>query len=452
MKPTRWRDLNAKRVAVWGLGENCEAFLRRRRRDDADRPIDLLDEAPPNAEQRRRLRSEHGALNFVEAADIAEALDRAEILVKAPGVGLYHPLLSDRPDLVVTSVTALQLAEPEFREKCVAVTGTKGKTTIASLVHHCLRALGADATLGGNAGAPASDLPDAQHHILEMSSFMIADLDAALTPPRALLSNLHPAHIDWHGDLERYYDDKLRLFQTPQTVQRFNAACPNTRGELERRGIRPDADAWYMSEDGFHADDEGRVLHKKRAVGEAPPVLAGEHNRHNLCAALSLCACLGHDPDAALAAAADYAPPPHRHQRLGVRDGVRYIDNGIATVPEATLAALQRCREEGDADITLLLGGAAQRRDLGRFAQALKRVAKLRIVIMPDAAEDIPEALNQTQIDFQRGADIDETVRIARDITPENGVILLSPAAPTGQGHFRNYLDRARAFRQAAGF
>ena len=455
--PRRWRDLPGRRIAIWGLGANCEAFLHRYRRDDSASALEVLDATPPPLELRRRLQAAHGPLNFVAVEDIAEALAAAEILVKTPGVSLYHPtLLAARrgnPDLDVCSVGGLQLAEPEFRAKAVAITGTKGKTTIASLTHHCLRKLGVDASLGGNTGALPSQLPaSSQRHILEMPSFWIAEMSPELMPPIALLSNLHPAHIQWHGSVERYYADKLRLFESPACARKwFNAACANTRAEIRRLGI---ADGeWYMNEAGFHVDADGRIMRQARTL-DAPrtAALAGEHNRHNLCAALTLCEALGHEAEQVLAAAEDYVPPPHRHQYLGRRGELHYIDNSIATVPEATLEALQRCAERGASAVTLLIGGAAQNRNLRAFARALKRIERLRLVLMPDAAEDMIEALDAVQAPWRRSADLAEALHIAREITPPEGVVLLSPAAPTGAGHFANYIERGVAFRREAGF
>ena len=137
-----------------------------------------------------------------------------DVVVRSPGVSRYDARLAALADRGVVVTTATTLWMEDFRDRLVvAVTGSKGKTTTAMLTKAALGAYGLDAVLAGNMGRPLTDLyAEADHdaYVVELSSFQTADL--TVSPSVGVLTLLAPDHLDWHGSLERYYADKLRLF------------------------------------------------------------------------------------------------------------------------------------------------------------------------------------------------------------------------------------------------
>src|SRR5690606_17438560 len=134
----------------------------------------------------------------------------------------------------------------------------------------------------------------------------------------AVVTLVHPEHLDWHGGEQRYVEDKLALLtEAKPRVAVLNAQDPR----LAALDLPDSRIAWFNREDGWHL--RGSVVHRGgEAVFDAAGLpLPGRHNRVNLCAALAAIEAFGIDPRPLAASAGDFVPLPHRLQRLGERDG-----------------------------------------------------------------------------------------------------------------------------------
>ncbi len=142
-----------------------------------------------------------------------------EAIVRAPGVSRYRDELVEATDRGVTVTTPLAVWLQDFHDQPVlAITGTKGKSTTATLAARILRNTGARVALAGNIGIPVTDLyeqPDIDVYVVEVSSFQAAEV--VTSPPASVLTSLAPDHLDWHRDIEAYYRDKLRLISVGPT-------------------------------------------------------------------------------------------------------------------------------------------------------------------------------------------------------------------------------------------
>lgn len=444
----RAAELDGKRVAVWGLGREGRAAIRLLRRQHPGMPIVVFDDNP-QAEIPAGL---DGALEACFGPErILGALDRIDVVIKSPGVSLYRAEIAEarRRGIAITSLLNLWFAEPRAAAT-ICVTGTKGKGTTASLLAHMLNRLGHKAQLVGNIGVAISevDTADADHVIIEMSSYQAADFDGICAV--AVLTALYPEHIDWHLTLDNYYRDKIHLLGQGRhavinadalpIVERFRPAAADDV-------LFNDPTAIHSRQDRIH---DGAVV----IGGVANRYLSRPHNRSNLCAALTVLKILGHDPTAALATTADFRGLPHRQQELGERDGVLFVDDSISTTPESTLAALE---VYAGRPITAILGGYDRGIDYGKLAERLAQGAAAAIVCLGASGERIYEATRAaldahaaSGLRLCRAADMAEAVARAIRMTPSGGVILLSPAAPS-YGQYHDYIERGRDFAAKAG-
>jgi UDP-N-acetylmuramoylalanine--D-glutamate ligase len=178
--------------------------------------------------------------------------------------------------------------------------------------------------------------------------------------------------------------------------------------------------------------------------------LHGAHNAHNACAALSAIELLGFDARAAAASLAAFKPLPHRLTSLGVRDGIEWIDDSISTTPDAALAALESLRGRA---VTLILGGHDRGLEWGGFARALRVHPPHAVIAQGAAGPRIARTLRDSTLacSVEEAADLATAVARAKKTTPQGGVVLLSPGAPSFD-QFRNYAERGRAFARLAGF
>ncbi|HZU89399.1 MAG TPA: UDP-N-acetylmuramoyl-L-alanine--D-glutamate ligase [Stellaceae bacterium] len=438
----RAADLGARRVAIWGLGREGRAAIRFLRQRHPTLSLVLLDDSP-----QATVPPEIGgdAVCAFGGEQIARALAGVEIVVKSPGVSLYHPLIeaARRRGVVVTSLLNLWFAE-EPAMTTICVTGTKGKSTTASLLTHILGRLGRRVALAGNIGVPISDIdPAADCAVIEVSSYQAADFAGRCD--MAMLTSLYPEHLDWHGSVERYFRDKLNLLAHARCRIVNRAAAAEVARILGSPPI-----CLFDDESGLHARG-GEIFSGDVRIGGADNAyLRRPHNLSNLAAALTAARRLGLDAAAGLAAAATFRGLPHRQQELGEREGVLFVDDSISTTPESTLAALA---VYAGRPITLILGGYDRGIAYDKLVAALAGGAARAVVCLGDSGARIHKALRRRRA-FGAGlclvASMTEAVAAARRLTPPGGVVLLSPAAPS-YGQYRDFVARGRDFAAKVG-
>lgn len=438
----RIADLAGRRVAVWGCGREGRAALAAlHERLPQLRPLLFCSEAElcdvPD----------HTPFEVVTHAPDADALSRCEVVIKSPGVSAYRPelLAAQQRGTRFTSGTALWFAEhPDAR--VIAVTGTKGKSTVTALIAHLLRALGRRVALAGNIGLPLLRLLDAAPEpdwwVVELSSFQTRDAGAVEV---GVLNNVYEEHLDWHGSRERYVADKLALAQAARTLV-FHAGQP-VLAECAARHPRAlgfaDTAGWHVAAGGVH---RGAL----RVFELARSPLPGAHNATNLCAALAAIEAAGEDALAAAPAIASFRALPHRLQRLGERDGLTWYDDSIATTPQATREALASLAGRA---VSVLVGGFERGLDWRDFAEHVRAQPPQAVITMGANGPRIAALLRATGGAYRlvEVAAVDEAVARARELTPAGGVVLLSPGAPSFD-QYRDYAARGAHFAKLAGF
>ncbi len=440
----RFSDLDGKTVGVWGLGREARSLARQ------------LTERLPRARLTVVVRedlSESASEPWWEAAAIVgpeaavAALSSCDVLVRSPGVSIHKPELAELAvrGVATTTATALWVAERRGRH-VIAVTGTKGKSTTASLLAHLLSA-DRVAHLAGNIGWPALDLldvPDSDWVVLELSSYQIADLRQG--PEVAAITNLYREHIDWHRSEDAYRRGKLRLFSLPglasctypagfADIEAAVAVCP-------RRAAFGDDQGWHVTGDGI-AHGDGTAV----ASGDLP--LRGEHNALNLCAALAAIDAARLPRPPLPDALRGVVPLPHRLQTVLERDGVEWIDDSISTTPESSLAAIAAFPER---PVVLIAGGVDRDQD---FSELGRTVAErdVVLVVLPVAGSRVARAAADAGLSHDRIVTADameDAVEAARRRAAPRSVVLLSPAAPS-YNSYRNFEERGDHFASLAG-
>jgi len=371
-------------------------------------------------------------LDDVAAVRAAVGDRRVDAVVRSPGVSPYRPgpawLVSLAPCTTPTGRWLLDAAPADL----VAVTGTKGKSTVAAMTAHLLRAAGRRVVLAGNIGVALTTVdPDAPRDdlVVELSSYQLADLELARPAVAAGLTTLFVDHVPWHGSVERYHADKLRIL-----------------GLATWRVVGPQVAGLKAAAGRFDAVAGEATPEVRDALARAG--LHGAHEGHDAMLALALAARrTGTDARELVGALGDFTPLPHRLRPIAVVRGRTFVDDSISTVPESTLAALATWRPRGP--VTLLLGGDDRGQDLDGLVRALDDV-DVRVALLPPLGTRIAEALRAAS---GPGSDarirtvdgLDEAVRWADSVTPEGGAVLLSPAAPSF-GAFRDFIDRGETF------
>jgi UDP-N-acetylmuramoylalanine--D-glutamate ligase len=423
-RPTGFADLAGQRVGLFGYGVEGRAAAARLR-DVAE--LVIVDEA-----------DDLGDDVLVASRGGLDALLTCDVVLKSPGIPRRREDVLDLEAHGVTVTSALNLWLHDIdRSRVVAVTGTKGKSTTTSLITFFLRSLGLEAQRLGNIGQPPYD-PSIDTSsgwlVLEVSSFQAVDLDVA--PAVVVVTSLGADHVDWHGSLAQYRNDKLSL----------------TRATGPHRTLVADSAILRELRDQIGGDLEFVAADSTGLAGALG--LLGAHNDANVALALRAAETLtGAEPAVLRAAIAQntvpFEPLRGRLTLVASEDNegslIRYVDDGLATSVLPAIAALEVFADE---PVALIAGGFDRGVEYGELADALvARVAPTTLITSGNAGLRLSEEVRQRRKDFPQhsAASMEEAVRLARDALEHGGVVLLSPAAPSFD-RYRNWEERSEDF------
>jgi UDP-N-acetylmuramoyl-L-alanine---L-glutamate ligase len=432
---------DAETIAIWGYGKEGQAALEFLRAQRPEARKFVLDDAgvPKGAATPADAEVIQGAAE-VEAAIRS---GRFDVIIKSPGISLYRDEIAEarRRGVRFTSGTNLWFENnPGVRK--IVVTGTKGKSTTARVLHHVLNARGVRASLLGNVGVAALSQNPGEaaedYAVIELSSYQLADLEHA--PDFVIVTNLFPEHAPWHGGVEQYYQDKLRALRLGERTVRI---CNHANDELRRRVSDLTDIVWFNTRDGFYAGDGGLCWRGSPVDCSSSP-LKGAHNLSNLAAVCTLGALLGLPGIEKRVDLSGFRQLPHRMEEF-VEGGVICVDDSISTIPEATLAALD---VYADRRVTAFIGGADRGQDYGPLCRVLKERRIGGVFLLPVTGDRAFDALSRERQPFPvvRAADLDQAVREAMAAAQPGDVLLLSPGAPSF-GQFRNFEERGQRFK-----
>lgn len=453
----RISQLEGRRVALWGWGREGRAAYHAIRSRLPALALTLF----CSRDEATEVATLGDAQLTVETDASAECLSAFDVVVKSPGISPYGDQASAAAARGTKFIggTALWFGEHAGDDgvaaRTICVTGTKGKSTTTALLAHLLRADGHVTALAGNIGLPLLEVLDPPRApdfwAIELSSYQTGDVAASGAHPQvAVVLNVFPEHLDWHGSHERYVEDKLRLLASAPQVAVLNAKDPRlvaAGAGLATTGVR-----WFGQHDGWHLRDDALYRGDSFVMDTRALPLPGRHNRGNLCAVLTAIEALGLDAVALAPHAATFRPLPHRLQTVGTRDGIRYVNDSISTTPHASLAALD-CF--ADRRVAILVGGHDRGLPWEEFAIAMRSHAPAAVITMGQNGPRIHALLEPvaaaTGFHLAAAGDLADAMRQARAVLGDDGVLLLSPGAPSF-GPYRDYVARGRHFAELAGF
>ena len=431
-QPLTWPDLAELRVGVYGLGVEGRANVRACR---------ALGVAPVLVDDRAQDDPEV----LVTARGGLDALSACDVVVVSPGISIYSAAVEAlrARGVRVAGGLGLWLAGAD-RSRVIAVTGTKGKSTTAAFTGHLLTAWGHRCGVGGNIGAAPWDPEigdDYDFWVVEVSSYQATGAEVA--PPVVVVTSLNPDHLPWHrGDVETYYRDKLSLCTRPGA--RVTVANGDSPELTQRAALLGPTVRWVTDADAA-----------REPWTDAVPLL-GRHNRRNAVLAATALREAGFpeasDAEALREAGASFEPLEHRLTLVATVDGVRFVDDGLATNVLPTIAALESFPGER---IALIVGGQDRGIDYRPLGAHLRESgARVLVLAIPQVgariAAEVGESLAGTRAATRECSDLAQAVAAGFEWARPGGIVLLSPAAPSF-GDFKDYKERSDAFAAAAG-
>ncbi len=454
--PLSPEDLAGQTVLIVGVAREGHAVAKMLRREVPTATLVAVDQRPSDAALAWK---DHWGddIPVVVSPDGEGLPDGAQFAVVSPGLSRHNALVRGMEErgMILTSGTDLFMSR--YRDKVVAVTGSKGKSTTSALIHHLLQAHGVDATLGGNLGIPLWDLEPTDWIVAEVSSYQCHSLTHS--PHTVVLTALFEEHLDWHGDFDSYVSDKLNIVGHGPDHVIVNSTQQPLLDELGRR--YPDlpydlvgpSSTWSVVEQakGWALTRNGSVV-----VSSSELALMGIHNGWN--AALACTAAETVTPlDSAVVAAAlkSFTPLGSRLEPIADSSGVVFLNDSLATNPPALAMALRSMR---DRRVIALIGGFDRGVDDEVFLQEVVEHPPAALIGLPDSGPQwlirISDRLEQAGVPRSKWPvmipvdDMTEAVTRARSIANRGDVVTMSPGAPSF-GQYRDYQDRAEKFIQA---
>ena len=441
---------------MWGWGREGRAAYHAIRGRLPAQPLTLF----CNAEEAEEAGVFADATLSVELEATAALLGAQDIVVKSPGISPYSETAraAIAQDVRFIGGSTLWFDEQAnnggYARTTLCVTGTKGKSTTTSLLAHLLRAAGKRTVLAGNIGLPMLEVldprPAPDEWAIELSSYQTGDVaDSGARPDVAIVLNLFPEHLDWHGSEARYIEDKLKLVTDAHPrIAVLNAADPRLAAlALPHSDVR-----WFNRDDGWHLREDDLYRGDVFVMDTRPLPLPGRHNRSNLCAVLTALEARGIDALPLAAQAQSFRPLPNRLQTMGTRDGITWVNDSISTTPHATLAALDCFAGRR---IALLVGGHDRGVDWSDFAAHMRHDAPATLITMgangPRIHALLAPVAQEAGFTLIGVETLPEAMTAARGALGGEGVVLLSPGAPSF-GQYKDYVARGRHFAELAGF
>jgi len=417
-------------ILLYGAGREAKSTRR------------FLKNFAPNA--RVDVAVDHGPADMEETSQVpvdglvdAFANNKYSMLVRSPGVSIYKReiIMAREAGVRVTTNVNLWARYKKNGAKTIAITGTKGKSTTAKLVYTMLKAAGLDAALAGNIGIPVLDLDHHEYVVLELSSFQCADL--RLDPDFIGITPLFPEHLDWHRNERQYFNDKLNILcrrhpyhcaLAPQVIA--HSSLPQPFAGLAH-ALPALSCAFYQR------------LRKQVATS----TLKGAHNLENAVLAARLALGTGILEQAVLDGIAAYLPLPHRLEEFHF-SGKTFVDDSIATNPQATKAALATY---GSENLALIIGGFDRDQNFDDLSNYLMACRVASIWFLPGTGHRIAKNFIGKDLPFKTHtiASLEHIFEQLRANPDQFEILLLSPGAPSFN-QFVNFEQRGEVFVELA--
>ena len=368
-------------------------------------------------------------------------LGNYDIILKTPGIPFHFKELEEikKRGVIITSQTEI------FPENCpgkiIGVTGTKGKSTTASLIYKILKEAALDAYLVGNIGKPVLSLllkaKKNDIYVYELSSHQL--FNVRKSPKIAVFLNVFPEHLDYYRNFKEYALAKgnITKFQTKKDYLVFNGKNETVKGIARKSKSQK-------------IDFNSLKLEKIIKTNDVP--LRGEFNLQNVRAAAIVGRILGLSDRIIAKGIKKFKPLPYRLEFIGKHKGIDFYNDALATIPEATIAAMDAL---GNDVQTIMLGGFERNINFSKLARRVLKSKIKTVILFPTTGKKIWQEIKK---DFEKTKNknlpinfftdnMEKAVKIAYQNTEKKKICLLSTAS-SSFSIFKDYKEKGDLFKK----
>lgn len=396
--------------------------------------------------------------NEIETEEKGHSVDRilsADMVVKSPGIPDTVPLVKQLMEAGIPVISEVELASRYCKGKVIGITGSNGKTTTSSLIHHLLITAGLDSVLVGNIGDSfAMSVAKEKHdfYVVELSSFQLDGIDS-FAPDIALLLNISPDHLDRYDyDLSKYVDAKFRIteYQLEDQLFIYSNSDELISEKLKNLSVRAIMKSFGLNQKGESRYENDQISSGDFSIDQKELSIKGKHNVANAQAAILAVQSVGVNGEVLAKGLRSFQAIEHRLESVRKKDRVHYINDSKATNVDATYFAL----EAVEAPIIWVAGGVDKGNDYSMIQELVEQKVKGLICL----GRDNQKLLNEFEpklAEVYEALTTDKAIELANEIVErmkkegedKEITVLLSPACASFD-LFKNYEDRGNKYKQ----
>jgi UDP-N-acetylmuramoylalanine--D-glutamate ligase len=456
-------DLKNKKITVMGLGLHGGGAGTVRFLSSAGAKITVIDlkskeELLPTLEKLKDLKN----ISYAFQQHRPEDFSASDMVIKNPAVLWTNKYIK----LALENNVPVEMDSSLFFKFCpcpiIGITGSKGKTTVSNLVYEILRLAGKKVVKVGIGQTSVLDkLKDLKKDnvvVFELSSWRLSGLGRNKNSPHiSVIVNIYPDHLNYYKSMEEYIGDKKNIFLYQNKNDSFavnmdDEVTKNFENETKAKIIKFSKNkistgrAVYSNNGVIYFNDG---FFEKKIIDTKEIKLKGEHNLNNILASLAVAMELEIDLKVAQKAISQFQGVEHRLELVRELEGVKYINDTTATIPEAGISALNSFSEP----IILICGGSDKNLNMEKYGAQICKIAKGVVFLKGAGTEKIISAMKKADVclDTEKMKIVEtmeKAVELATSVAEKGDVILLSPGAASF-GLFKNEFDRGEKFREA---
>jgi len=376
-------------------------------------------------------------------------LDEYDLIIKTPGISFVGIDITHIEEKITSQ---LELLLEVFKNNVIGITGTKGKSTTTSLLYKILKDQKKDVYLLGNIGIPMFDdiekFNEDTYLVIEMSALQLEF--TKVSPHIGIVLNLYEDHLDHSGTVKHYHDNKMNMFkyQTENDIGIYSMDNENIVNYISDNDYLSNLikvtinksnlkNTIYLNENNVIFNDE--ILYNKNLERH----LIGDHNLSNIMFCLVVSKLLNLDINKVKESIKEFKPLEHRMELVGTYNGVTYYNDAIATIPMATINAINTLKEVD----TLIFGGMDRGINYEDLIEYLSSSNINNLICMPTTGYKIGKILENSNKNIYYIELLEDAVIKAKEVTAKGKICLMSPAASSYE-YFKNFEEKGKKYKE----
>ena len=415
-----------KKVLVLGLAKSGESAARLL--DKLGAIVTVNDGKPFEENPAAQSLLEEG-IKVVTGGHPLELLDEDfELMVKNPGIPYDNAMVVRALEKKIPVITEVELAYLISEAPIIGITGSNGKTTTTTMIAQVLTAGVQNGLLSGNIGFPASQVAQTASSkdtlVMELSSFQLMGIEA-FHPQIAVITNLMPTHLDYHGSVEDYAAAKWNIQKNMTAdnylVLNFNQDWAKEMASQTQATVVPFSTTEKV--DGAYLEGDVLTFRGEEIMQAAEIGVPGSHNVENALATIAVAKLRGIDNQTIKEVLSAFGGVKHRLQYVGRVNEVAFYNHSKSTTILATQKALSGF---DNSKVILIAGGLDRGNEFDELVPDLKGLKKM--VILGQSAARVKRAADQAGVSYLDATDVRDAAHKAFAQAEPGDIVLLSPA------------------------